>query len=173
MPVVHDGPIPHANHCHCVNTFSNSKNNASATSFVLPLRLPLRLELIPRSDELGRDVAILHLRRGHPLPPWRAPQVHHVEVIPLASIVEGYRAPERERAVVFQLRLEHGLVVTDIEELRGVGSQPHRAAGGGVRNEPHVHDVERAQSQGFEHPPRQEDEVVRRAEVDGAADGAG
>lgn len=141
--------------------------------FIPRLRLPLRLELIPRPNELGRDVAILNLRRGHPLPPRRAPKIDNVEVIPFSAIIEGYRAPERQCAVVLQLRLEDGLMIANGHEFRRVRSQPYRAAGGGARDEPHVHDVERSQSQGFEHPPGEEDEVVRRSEVDGPPDGAG
>ena len=64
-------------------------------------------------------------------------------------------------------------MIANGQEFRRVRSQPDRAAGGGARDEPYVHDVERSQSQGFEHPPGEEDEVVRRSEVDGPPDGAG
>ena len=176
MPEGNDGPSPDDVDILLsvyLNSIMNFSRQLSSVLLTPRLRLPLRLELIPRPNELGRDVAILNLRRGHPLPPRRAPKIDNVEVIPFSAIIEGYRATERKRAVVLQLRLEDGLMIANGHEFRRVRSQPYRAAGGGARDEPHVHDVERSQSQGFEHPPGEEDEVVRRSEVDGPPDGAG
>lgn len=176
MPEGSDGPSPDDVDILLsvyLTSIMNFSRQLSSVLLTPRLRLPLRLELIPRPNELCRDVAILNLRRGHPLPPRRAPEVDHVEVIPFSAIIEGYRAPERQCAVVLQLRLEDGLMIANGQEFRRVRSQPDRAAGRGARDEPHVHDVERSQSQGFEHPPGEEDEVVRRSEVDGPPDGAG
>jgi hypothetical protein len=156
--------------------FAFTEETVPATlSFLLlipRLHLPLRLELIPRPNEFRRYVAILHLRRRHPLPPGRAAQVHDVEVVPLPAIIEGYRAPERQCAVVLQFRLEYRLMIADAKEFRSMGTQSHRAPRGSIRHESHVDDVERAQSQRLEHPFREEYEVVRGTEVDGTAHGA-
>mmetsp|Transcript_2684 Transcript_2684/g.6711 ORF Transcript_2684/g.6711 Transcript_2684/m.6711 type:complete len:316 (-) Transcript_2684:140-1087(-) len=138
-------------------------------SFGILLFLLLRLQLIPRPHELRRNVAILNLRQRHPLSPPSAPQIHDVEVITLPPIIERYRGSQRKRAVVLQFRLQHRLVIADVDERRRVGPQPHGRAGGNGRRQPDVHDVARTQSERFEHPLRQERVVVRAAEVDGAS----
>ena len=72
MPEGSDGPSPDDVDILLsvyLTSIMNFSRQLSSVLLTPRLRLPLRLELIPRPNELCRDVAILNLRRGHPLPP--------------------------------------------------------------------------------------------------------